>query len=192
MFHEQSHAEHYNKVGNIWWANFVNSEIAQIIAGPAPYGQSTTSDAPIIALGESWAYHMGHFMADLKYGANSGSTREQGVDYFNGSINDNGTITNTGLNSHINLLEDFSSQRRNDPFWWIPQGLYYDLMDNRNDVLFNRVLLNDQVSNYTNQQFFNALDADINTLPNYRLRLLSENANNQAAGVNTIFTFYGY
>jgi len=71
-------------------------------------------------------------------------------------------------------------------------GLYYDLIDNRNDqtVTNPRVPLDDQVAGYTNQQFFNALDADIRSLPAFRLRLLSENGNNQAAGVNTIFTFY--
>jgi hypothetical protein len=81
-----------------------------------------------------------------------------------------------------------------DPFWWIPQGLYYDLIDNRNDNNGApvRVPLVDNVVGYTNQQFFNALDNDITTLPAYRGRLLSENANNQIAGVNTIFTFYGY
>jgi hypothetical protein len=72
--------------------------------------------------------------------------------------------------------------------------LYYDLIDNRNDfnAVPQRIPLVDNVLNYTNQQFFNALDADINSLPAYRVRLLSENGNNQAAGVNTIFNFYGY
>jgi hypothetical protein len=68
------------------------------------------------------------------------------------------------------------------------------LFDNRNDrdTLPRRVDLNDIVVGYTNQQFFNALDDDINNLPTYRIRLLNENGNNQAAGVNPIFTFYGY
>jgi len=80
-----------------------------------------------------------------------------------------------------------------DPIWWILQRLFYDLMDDRNGLLALplRVPLNDLVDVYTNQQFFNALDADINNLPAFRVRLLNENANNQAAGVNTIFTFYG-
>jgi hypothetical protein len=94
------------------------------------------------------------------------------------------------------LLEDFDpiNRRIADPFWWIPQGLYYDLIDNRNDNNSApvRVPLVDNVVGYTNQQFFNALDDDINNLPSYRGRLLSENANSQIAGVNTIFTFYGY
>ena len=45
---------------------------------------------------------------------------------------------------------------------------------------------------YTNQQFYNALDPDIRSLPDFRVRLLTENGNNQAIGVNSIFNFYGY
>ncbi len=95
-----------------------------------------------------------------------------------------------GLSSHLNALEDFSPDRTFDPDAWIPQGLYYDLIDDRNDGLFGRVLLDDNVLNYNNQQFFNALDPDIRSLPDFRVRLLNENGNNQATDVNTIFTFY--
>lgn len=58
-----------------------------------------------------------------------------------------------------------------------------------NQVPF-RVGLDDNVVGYTNQRFFKAIDLDIRTLPDFRVRLLNENANNQAAGVNTIFIFY--
>ncbi len=190
-FHELTHAAHYNKAGNAWWNDFVDSELNNIVwrsnQNP-PYGngnQGAISD--IIALGESWAYHMGHFMSDQKYGLNSTDVFEQGIRYQN-----NNPIG--GFSSHINLLEDFSPQRTADPDRWIPQGLYYDLMDNRNDriVTGNFVLPDDNVSNYTNQQFFNALDADITSLPAYRQRLLDENANNQAADVISLFSFYNY
>ena len=193
-YHELTHAGHYAKVGNAWWSNFVNAEISQIIANfggqYSPYGQSNSADAPIIALGESWAYHIGHFLTNSRYGTQSPQFIEQGIGYTNG----NPAAT---LNSNLNLLEDFNPRRTvNDPFWWIPQGLYYDLIDNRNDLTVDplnvRVPLDDSVIGYTNSQFFNALDADIDNLPAYRVRLLNENANNQAAGVNTIFTFYGY
>lgn len=98
------------------------------------------------------------------------------------------------LNSNLNLLEDFSPNRTADPFNWIPQGLYYDLFDPRNDraVTGNFLYPIDLVSGYTNQQFFNALDADINNLPAYRQRLLSENSNSQAANVTSLFSFYRY
>lgn len=178
LFHEQAHASHYAKVGNTYWATFINSVIAEIAAGPQPYGRGNPTNSPIIALCESWAYHLGHVLADAKYGTNSRTLVEQGVTYRNGTLTDGTGTFNTGLNAHMNLLEDFSPVRANDPFRWIPQGLYNDLLDNRVDGLFNRVLLNDQVQGYTNQGFFNALDQDILNLPSYRLRLLSENANN--------------
>ena len=140
---------------------------------------------------------MGHFLADRKYGGQNIATVEQRLRYRNNNIENfnNNVLAMTGLNAHFNMLEDFSSRRTvDDPFFWIPQGLFYDLIDNRNDFNFNlsRVPLNDNVSSYTNQQFFNALDADVNNLPAYRARLLSENANRDAAGVTTIFNFYGY
>ena len=159
-----------------------------------PYGpgnQGAISD--IIATGESWAYHMGHFMTELKYGVNSIPMFNQDFEYRNGDIRQGGNVVAiTGLNVNLNLLEDFSPTRLNDPDAWIPQGLYHDLIDNRNDNIQTPVrnALDDQVTGYTNQQFFNALDPDIRSLPNFRLRLLNENGNNQAAGVNTIFTYY--
>jgi hypothetical protein len=194
LFHELGHASHYNKVGNAWWQNFVQAEIQEIVAGPAPYGTAHSSNAPIIGLGESWGYHIGHFMADMKYGANSDRTTEQGISYQRGGaiVEPGAPVVNTGLNPHLNLLEDFSPARTADPFYWIPQGLFYDLMDNRDDQAFGRVLLADNVLNYTNHQFFNSLDPDVSTLQDYRVRLLSENGNSQAAGVNVIFGFYGY
>lgn len=195
MFHELTHAAHYNKVGNSWWQTFVSAELNAIVHGPAPYSDGTTANASYIALGESWAYHMGHFLDDLKYGNNSDGAVEQGIQYYNGPIWEGGVqVANTGLNAHLNLLEDFSPLRLNDDFHWIPQGLYYDLMDDRNDrnAVPRRIDLDDNVNGYTNQQFFNALDNDVTDLLNYRTRLLSENGNNQAAGVTLIFNFYGY
>jgi len=191
MFHEQTHAAHFNKVGNTWWSDFVSAELHEMTIGPSPYGSGNNGYSPIIALGESWAYHIGHFATDWKYPVGTGSTFEQGFEYTNGDIREMGTVVAfTGLNAHLNLLEDFNSKRLYDDFHWIPQGLYYDLMDDRNDVGFGRVLLDDQVTGYSNQQFFNSLDNDITTLQDYRVRLLSENGNNQAAGVTTIFDFY--
>lgn len=92
------------------------------------------------------------------------------------------------------MLEDFSPNRTNDPFRWIPQGLFYDLVDDRDDFIQNprRVPLNDAVSSYTIQQLFNAIDSDIANVPAYRVRLLQNNSNRDAAGITTIFSFYNY
>jgi hypothetical protein len=192
MFHELSHAQHYNKVGNDWWHEFVLSELTETADNEGtqfdPYGQGNTVRSPIIALGESWAYHYGRVLADRVYGINFSSDQvEQGQTYTNG-------FPVATLSSHLNLLEDFHPGRLNDPFRWIPQGVYYDMIDDRNDltVPFPRVLINDEVLNYTNLQFFNALDADINSLQAYRVRLLQENGNNQGAEVTNLFAAYGY
>lgn len=68
------------------------------------------------------------------------------------------------------------------------------MIDDRNDfnAVPQRVALVDNVFSYTNEQFFNALDADINNIPAYRARLLSENGNRDQVGVTSIFQFYGY
>ncbi|MHA4845772.1 hypothetical protein ACX0G7_16480 [Flavitalea antarctica] len=189
-YHELTHAAHYNKVGNNWYGNFVAAELDEIRlnidnSALSPYGPGNTSNSPIIALGESWAYHIGHFLTQRKYGALSGQFVEQGITYANQS-------PFPGLNSNFNLLEDFSSGRLNDQFRWIPQGIYYDLFDDTNDFdrPGRRVDLVDVVSSYSNAHFFNALDDDIVDMPSYKNRLLNENGNRDASGVNIIFDFY--
>ena len=89
-------------------------------------------------------------------------------------------------------MKYFSPFRTIDPFRWIPDGLYYDMIDNRNDIQFARVPINDAVSGYTNQQFFNALQSDVKSVPAFKARLLLQNSNNQLSGVNQLFTSYHY
>ncbi len=126
-------------------------------------------------------------LATKKYGAISPQFIEQGNAY-----NFDAPVLN--LSSNLNLLEDFSPNRTNDPFRWIPQGLFYDLFDDRNDrnAIPRRIDLDDNVNSYTNQHLFEAIDGDITNIPAYRIRLLQENANRDAAGVITIFSFYNY
>jgi len=129
---------------------------------------------------------MGHFLADQRYAHRSAQANEQGIGYLN-----NNSVAL--LSSHLNLLEDFDPSRTGDPFRWIPKGLMYDLMDNRNDnnAVPRRIPLDDNVTGYTIQQIFNALQSDVTSLQQYRVRLLTQNTNNPT-GVTSIFTFYGY
>lgn len=183
-FHELTHAAHYNKVGQVWYKEFVDAEINQTaFSSNPPYGLGNTgTKSEIIALGESWAYHMGHFLSDRKYALNSSDAFAQRNRYQN-------NLPLSGFSSHINLLEDFDPINRTaDPDRWIPIGLYYDLFDNRNE---NNPIV-DGVTGYTNQQFFNSLDSDVKSLPQYRVRLLQENANNQSVQVTNLFSQYGY
>lgn len=184
IFHELTHAAHYQALGNSWYNSFIDAEVSEIIGNfggtYAPYGQKTGPGAGIIALGESWAYYMGHYLADRQYGLSSSTAIEQGIAYTN-----NNPIF--GLSSHINLLEDFNPNRLNDPFNWIPQGLFYDLADSRNE---NAPVV-DQVSGYTNQQMFNAFQSDIYSLQDYRIKLIQQN-NSQTTEVVNLFNLYGY
>lgn len=75
---------------------------------------------------------------------------------------------------------------------WIPQGLPYDLIDNRNDNSFNINLPIDNVLGYTNSQIFNSLQSDVRSIPAFKERLLLQNGNNQSVNVNQLFNQYGY
>lgn len=146
----------------------------------------SNQNEPIIALGESWAYYMGEFLADRRYGNTLSTLRgNQGISYVNNS-------PVSGLSSHINVLEDFSPFRTADPFHWIPQGLYEDLLDTRNDNAFNASAVIDNVSGYTNQQMFNSFNSGITTLQGYRINLLNTTTNTTSGSVANLFQQYGY
>ena len=190
-YHELTHSAHYASLGNTWYTTFVTAEEYEIVAnlssGYSPYGDGTNSTfSPIIALGESWAYYMGHYLANKRYGSNSSTQNEQGIYYYNG-------YPLSGFSSHLNLLEDFSPYRLPDPFHWIPQGLFYDMMDARNEQKLTGGPVDDNVSDYyTNQKFFNAFSSSITTLGSYKTNLLNQNGNNQSPQVTSLFSQYGY
>lgn len=183
IFHELTHAAHYEALGNSWYNSFIDAEVSEIIYNfggtYAPYGQSTGAGAGIIALGESWAYYMGHYLADKQYGLSSSPASDQFTYSNNTPIN--------GLSSHINLLENWDPIHPTDPFKWISQGLFHDLKDSRNED--SPVV--DRVSGYTNQQMFNAFQSDIYTLQDYRIKLIQQN-NSQTSEIINLFNQYGY
>ena len=187
IYHELTHTAHYAALGGGWYSSFVNSEISQIISnfnsGASPYGTKNTIDAPIIAVGESWAYHMGEYLADKRYGTSSSQTYvgEQGIGYTNSTI--------PNYSSHLTALELFDPNDPNDPFNWIPKGVYFDLIDIRNE---NSPVV-DQVSSFTNQQLFNAFNSGITTIQLYRTNLQQQNTTNPSSTlVPNLFQQYGY
>lgn len=202
VFHELSHAQHYNKVGNDWWHQLVLAELTESVFNWgtefAPYGHGNTANSPIISVAESWAYHYGRILADRVYGNTFSSTQFRPfMAYLNNGIivdGTTGTTFFTGLNAHINYLEDFSPDRLTDVFRWIPEGIYLDMIDNRNDNLAVplRIPIDDQVDGYSNLQFFNALDSDIFSMPSFRSRLLAENGNILAPQIIILFDEYHY
>lgn len=194
MYHEMTHTAHFAKVGDSWWSDFVAAESFTLAANgftspTAPYGLGNDGAiSDIISVGESYAEHLSQVFCQIRYGAlnnfNTWVTKQGSTYSFDSPV--------LGLGAHFNALEDFNPNRTNDPFRWIPEGIYYDLFDNRNDDFFNPAFPFDNVVGYTDQQFFNALDNDVRSMPQYRNRLLQQNGNNQLNQVTTLFTDYGY
>lgn len=187
VYHELTHAAHYAALGNSWYGPFADAELSSLIRtfasdkAHSPYGQSTGEFHDVIALGESWAYHMGHYLADKQYGTIANCQNEQPDGSY--WCNYNGTG-----HPHLDVLEAFDPNLQSDPFNWIPKGLFYDMKDYSNE---NTPVV-DQVSGYTNQQMFNAFGSSITSLPSYRTNLLQQNNNNQSAAVTNLFGQYGY
>jgi hypothetical protein len=144
-----------------------------------------------------WGNHCAYLFNNRHYG-NGGANgafgtgftaRLQGTDWQN---------IPGGLNCNLNALENHNPTINQlfgsvvDPHQWIPQGVCYDLIDNRNDFNFNTNLPIDNVSGYTTQQCFNALQSDVRTIPAFRDRLLQQNGNSQFVNVNDLFFRYGY
>ena len=185
VYHELSHCAHYQKLGNSWYGPFVQAEISSMQTSlgtdNSPYGKKTDADAGIIALGEGWAYYMGRHLTDRRYGSVCSRIDNEQGSYFNNNP--------LPMSSQLNALEGFNPLRTTDPFYWIPQGLFYDLRDPRNDLGFPLI---DEVSNYTNQQMFSALSSSTTSLPTYKTNLLTLNNNNQSTQVTSLFFRYGY
>jgi len=134
-----------------------------------------------------WGYHIGATIADAAYGMSSSSAYIQSGSgqarwRYNGDI--------PGKSSYWEALENF------DPNWmlnlsrWMPLGVLHDLMDDR--VESNGESVNENVSGYTQQKFFNALQSDVISIPVYKDRLLQQNNNNQQSAVDILFQSYGY
>ena len=93
---------------------------------------------------------------------------------------------------HLDAEENFDPNLSSDPFKWIPQGLFYDLWDNRNDFIFDPTMVDDQVSGYTNTQMFNAFQSNIYTLQDYKTKLLQTTTNPTSPFVTNLFNQYHY
>lgn len=189
MYHELSHAATYPQAGNGWYSAFVDAEINEIVFNAfdgnfRPYGHGDTPNSPIIAVGEGWAYYYGNFIADLRYGTLAPDQLEQ----TGGFIAQQGNGTG---HPHIDVVEAFNPNQGTDNFRWIPQGVFLDLSDSGADTFPNSTI-NDQVSGYTNQQMFQAIEFDVRSVQSYRDRLLVRNSFNQAANVQNLFQQYNY
>lgn len=191
VYHELGHAQHFTQAGCTYWTAERSaivtelSKLNQVDFHPYGTGNDATT-APIISVSEMWGNHCEKIYAERHFG-NGGAaaanfiSRMQGIQYFNNAA--------SGLNANLWSLERFNPTLASDVHRWIPQGLPYDLFDNRNEGGFP---IFDNASNYSINQVFNALQPNVQSIPAFRDRLLLNSGNVQAAEVNQLFQQYGY
>jgi len=187
VYHELSHASHYTRVGNNWWLKFGIAELKN--PGEGSYGSCCTEYAPRIALGEGWAFFIGHYFSDKKWKLQSTPFPEQGFIENNRDVITFSSINE--LSSHIIFLESYDPHRRKDPSAWVPKGLLYDLSDPIGEFCAGNAI-RDSVSGYQPRQFFNAMLKDVESMDEFRNKLLQQNMNYQKEQVTELFRQYGY
>ena len=205
-YHELGHASHFAQAGCDYWQAYRARITGELISSgfADPYGDGTETNAGVVAVGEMWGNHCEKLFSERHYANPLRETFSilQGIYVNDGSPIFNYAGFNTfrlgGLNANFAAIESFNPRINQffgttvDPHQWIPQGLPYDLLDNRNDFNFSIALPVDNVVGFTAQQCFNALQGDVRTVPAFRDRLLQQNGNNQAAAVTDLFFRYGY
>jgi hypothetical protein len=190
VYHELSHAGHYAQVGNLWWIEFGLNEFLN--SGDGTYGACCHNSSRKIAVGEGWAYHFGHYLSDKKWGLQCTTFPEQGTDI--GSFQNTLLFTNAnGYSSQHNFLEEFNPNRdlSLDPNRWLPKGLFNDMMDQAGNEPPQSSII-DNVTGFTNQQFFQALLSNVNSIPDYKAKLLQQNGNSQQTQIDELFSQYGF
>lgn len=188
-YHELTHAVHYSALGNTWYTSLVNAEEYENefgLSGYKPYGDGVnTTYSPIIALGEAWGFHMGHFLEDQRYGVNSSCSDEGQTLYCP-------VYPTNPHHTHIEVLENFNPYFTSDPIHWIPIGLMEDLIDNTPTETW----VNDQVSGFTIAQIFNAYQNNVTTVQQYKTTLINQNptlpGGTTITQLNNLFSSYNY
>ena len=187
VYHELSHAAHYGQVGNDWWLQLGVSEVVN--TGDGFYGDANTRFAPRIALAEGWAYFMGHFLADMKWGKESMPFPEQGSFKKNKDLL---TFSSVGeMSSHIHFIEAFDPIRREDPDRWIPKGLFWDFIDGPFET-FPESQVVDHVSGLTPAQLFRVMTPDVKSMLDYKTSLTRWYGKDQKDEIVTLMAGYGY
>lgn len=191
VYHELGHTQHFNQAGCDFWTQYRNaivtelSKLNQVNFHPYGTGNDATT-APVIATGEMWGNHCEKWYSERHYG-NGGVVAANFNSFLQGQFFLNNSVA--GLNANYSAIESFNPNRPQDVHRWIPQGLPYDLFDNRNDFPNP---ITDNVAGFTINQSFNALQPDVRSITAFRDRLLQQNGNNQQAQVNQLFQQYGY
>ena len=165
-YHEIAHSSHYTQVGPGFWENLVWAEI-----WANGHGNSSSTNASLIALCESWAEHIGIDFAGQSY-----------------PVNNSDPIWASWITR--------SERVKNESLNHIPIGLYHDLIDDNVDVSNscdyngNCGPINDHASGFSNQQLFDFLTADIESPAAFINEILIGLPSVQQSQINNLFSSY--
>lgn len=176
-FHELAHASHYRKVGNTYWRKYIDKVIDNWLFhnSTAPYGIGRGNNHELVGLGEAWGNHVGHFLTIQEFGDNNRILSLNAFENF-----DPREKTNTVAKGYYTDRTGWTG--------WMPCGIMHDLIDENVDEV--RTGFDDNVSGYSIENIFNALDKEIESPQAFRDRLLSENDNKDEDNVIELFEAY--
>ncbi len=146
LFHELSHASHFNKVGSAFWINVINQSLSS--EGCGGYGcgnwqNSSNGQDKYLQVTEAWAEFLGQRFALAYYG-------------------NNGEIFSSEFGGHESLLDlrDDEHFFTND---WICKGVFNDLMDG-----FNGAETWDNINGRTVAQLYGLLSSSVINIEDYQ------------------------
>ncbi|GLB51402.1 hypothetical protein NBRC110019_04410 [Neptunitalea chrysea] len=170
-FHELGHASHFKKVGSSYWIKYINYIITY-----GAYGDGHGMNNEYVALGEAWGYHIGYFLTLQEFGSTNGIISINGFENFD----------------PVQKPSNADVVRYGTPIYnwrgWIPAGIILDITDTQADWV--RTGYRDNVSGYTYQNIYNAMDSDVTSPQKLRDRLLSENGNLDETDLRNLFEAY--
>lgn len=158
-YHEFAHASHYTKAGDYFWGALVAGET--LANG---HGSSTSNNAGIISLCESWAEHIGMTYEARKYG---GNTLQELEETRNESAN------HIPIGVYLDLIDNIN-----------------DVVPACDRLGGGCGVINDAASSFTNAQMFSVLDGATTSPAIFRSRLTAGSTPTVVTQVNNLFSSY--
>lgn len=188
-FHEFGHAAHYEGIqsGNKapYWFGNIDRTIDNLLSNDyPPYGSENVGDYQKTAIIEAWGDHIGYYMADLHYG-----TQNRFADTLLGNSAQIQRLIYRYLERYKPTVRSVTR------YPWIPDGLFWDAMD---DTAHNGSPLNitdgytENTSGYTNADIFSAITTGSPTTMGAVLYNLQQAKPSQSTNVYNLFGQYNY
>lgn len=162
-FHELGHASMFRKVGWGWYWALIWAELTHTCSGTNPYCDGTYSGAGHVAVAESWAEFIGTNNALRRY--------------------PNGIIKGTFFSGFYPMTTLIEYEKWFFGGYWIPYGVYHDLIDNSNT---NETW--DNITGASISQLYNVFGSDVTNMCGYQSKFIQNYSQFNINNVNEIFS----